>query len=109
MTAPPWISCLEKALCELAQEYDPAAAITAFAFHPLYRVGVARESFDHIEKLFGKSCWGRLKHYSGNLARLDWPQYVGKNGKFLFPRIPSSFLRMIRKGSLWPPMKNRLF
>lgn len=98
MTAPPWISCLEKALCELAQEYDPAAAITAFAFHPLYRVGVARESFDHIEKLFGKSCWGRLKHYSGNLARLDWPQYVGKKWQVPLPKDSIIFFKDDKEG-----------
>ncbi|MCM2351362.1 MAG: phosphotransferase [Bacteriovoracaceae bacterium] len=98
MTAPQWISCLEKALCELAQEYDPTAGPTTFAFHPFYRVGVAKDSFDHIEKVFGKSCTGRLKHYSGNLARLDWPKFVGKKWQVPLPKDSIIFFKDDKEG-----------
>lgn len=98
MTAPKWISCLEKALCELAQEYDPAAGATAFTFHPFYRVGVAEDSHEHLEKVFGKSCLGRLKHYSGNLARLDWPKFVGKKWRVPLPKDSIIFFKDDKEG-----------
>lgn len=98
MTTPKWISCLEVALCELAQQYDPEATATAFAFHPFYRVGVAEESYDHLEKIFGKSCLGRLKHYSGNLARLDWPKFVGKKLRIPLPKDSIIFFKDDKEG-----------
>ena len=93
MTKSPWVVKIQAALSELASEFDSSLPETTFVFHPLYRVGVSEKSVENIEKIFGKSFLGRLRHYSGNLKKMDWLKYGRK--KFV-ARLPSDSIIFFR-------------
>lgn len=108
MNQSPWIDRVQAALDELAQEYDPSLPKTNFKFHPLYRVGVSAESSENLKKIFGYSMLGRIRHYSGNIFKLDWI----KNSRLIFSaRIPSDsviFFREDKEGLIIASLKREV-